>query len=280
MTERFDCHYCRNPLHGKKYVETENRHCCLPCFDKFVANTCAECRRPISSDSKELHYKNRYWHENCFRCSRCYQGLANEQFGTKDDKILCGKCMGRVDARRCYGCHKQIVAGSKSVEYKGNAWHDECFICFQCKQPIASAQFFAKGEDVYCNACYEKKFSKECAHCNKTITSGGVTYQNQPWHSECFVCATCKKQLSGQRFTAHENDIYCVDCYKAFVAKKCAGCKNPITGFGRGTNVVNYEDQCWHEYCFTCKRCSLSLANKRFVKHNSDVYCPDCAKKL
>lgn len=64
----------------------------------------------------------------------------------------------------------------------------------------------------------------------KAITSGGISYQDQPWHSECFVCQTCRKPLAGSRFTSHENHVYCVDCYKTDVAKKCHGCKNPITG--------------------------------------------------
>lgn len=64
----------------------------------------------------------------------------------------------------------------------------------------------------------------------KPITSGGISYQDQPWHSECFVCETCRKPLAGTRFTSHEDHVYCVDCYKTDVAKKCNGCKNPITG--------------------------------------------------
>ncbi|MED6273543.1 Pre-rRNA-processing protein fhl1 [Characodon lateralis] len=114
----------------------------------------------------------------------------------------------------------------------------------------------------------------------KPITSGGISYQDQPWHSECFMCETCRKPLAGTRFTSHEDHVYCVDCYKTDVAKKCHGCKNPITGFGHGTNVVNYEGYSWHEYCFSCKKCSLSLANKRFVLNGEQIYCPDCAKKL
>lgn len=51
-------------------------------------------------------------------------------------------------------------------------------------------------------------------------------------------------------------------------------------GFGHGTNVVNYEGYSWHEYCFNCKKCSLSLANKRFVIKADNIYCPDCAKKV
>ncbi|XP_028671614.1 four and a half LIM domains protein 1a isoform X1 [Erpetoichthys calabaricus] len=280
MTDRFDCHYCRDSLYGKKYIKKDEKHCCLRCFDKFCANTCAECRRPIGSDAKELHYKNRYWHEDCFRCSKCYKPLANEQFAAKDDKILCSKCSSRVDSSRCHACYKPILPGTQNVEYKGNAWHEECFTCYQCKKPIGSESFLTKGDDIYCAVCHEKKFAKHCVHCKQAITSGGISYQDQPWHGECFICNTCKKPLAGQRFTAHEGNMYCVDCYKTSVAKKCSGCNNPITGFGRGTNVVNYEGNSWHEYCFTCKKCSLSLANKRFVCHNDNIYCPDCAKKL
>lgn len=52
MSDRFDCHYCRDSLHGKKYVQKDGRHCCVKCFEKFCANTCTECRKPIGADSK------------------------------------------------------------------------------------------------------------------------------------------------------------------------------------------------------------------------------------
>ncbi|GAB1302798.1 Four and a half LIM domains protein 1 [Apodemus speciosus] len=254
MSEKFDCHYCRDPLQGKKYVQKDGRHCCLKCFDKFCANTCVECRKPISADAKEVHYKNRYWHDTCFRCAKCLHPLASETFVSKDGKILCNKCATREDSPRCKGCFKAIVAGDQNVEYKGTIWHKDCFTCSNCKQVIGTGSFFPKGEDFYCVTCHETKFAKHCVKCNK--------------------------KLAGQRFTAVEDQYYCVDCYKNFVAKKCAGCKNPITGFGKGSSVVAYEGQSWHDYCFHCKKCSVNLANKRFVFHNEQVYCPDCAKKL
>ncbi|XP_071314610.1 four and a half LIM domains protein 1a isoform X1 [Trachinotus anak] len=281
MTDRFDCYYCRDNLHGKKYVKKDEKHVCTKCFDKLCANTCAECKRPIGADSKELHHKNRHWHEDCFRCAKCYKPLASEPFSARDDgKIMCGKCGSREDGNRCQACYKVVMPGSKNVEYKKKVWHEECFTCFECKQPIRTQSFLAKGDDIYCASCNDKKFSKQCFHCKQAITSGGISYQDQPWHSECFVCRTCRKSLAGTRFTSHENNVYCVDCYKTDVAKKCHGCKNPITGFGHGTNVVNYEGYSWHEYCFNCKKCSLSLANKRFVINGDHIYCPDCAKKL
>lgn len=52
------------------------------------------------------------------------------------------------------------------------------------------------------------------------------------------------------------------------------------TGFGKATNVVNYEGGSWHDYCFNCKKCSFNLADKRFVARSGDIYCSDCSKKL
>ncbi|KAF5880025.1 four and a half LIM domains protein 1-like, partial [Clarias magur] len=229
MSDRFACFYCRDDLNGKKYVQKDDKPVCVRCFDKFCANNCAECRRPIGTDSKELHYKGRYWHSDCFRCSKCYKNLAKESFSVKDDRILCGNCSSREDAPRCHACYKPILAGAESVEYKGNTFHDGCFTCYKCKQPIGSESFITKNENVYCSSCHESKFAKHCTACRKPITGGGVNYQDQPWHSECLVCVVCVKPLAGTRFTSEKEKLYCVDCYKTHVAKKCSGCQNPIT---------------------------------------------------
>ncbi|XP_030648471.1 four and a half LIM domains protein 1b [Chanos chanos] len=280
MSDRFDCFYCRDDLSGKKYLKKDQKPVCVRCFDKFCANTCAECRRTIGTESKELHYKGRYWHDYCFRCSKCYKSLAGEAFSAKDDKVLCGYCSSREDAPRCHACYKQILSGSESVEYKGNSFHEECFTCYECKRPIRSSTFLTKDGNVYCNPCHERKFAKQCAGCKQIITSGLVSYQNKPWHAECFVCFFCRKRLAGVRFTSHEERVYCVDCYEKNVAEKCSKCQKPITGFGSATNVVNYAGNSWHEYCFNCERCSKNLTDKRFVADKGDIYCPDCAKKL
>ena len=52
MADRFDCFYCREDLGGKKYIKKDDKPVCVRCFDKFCANTCTECRRPIGTDSK------------------------------------------------------------------------------------------------------------------------------------------------------------------------------------------------------------------------------------
>lgn len=142
MADSAQCFYCREDLGGKRFVRNEGRPVCVRCHTKFCANSCAECRRPISVETKvphraaccvvcrrvvpvfshlpkenlclpqELSHKGRYWHEECFRCVKCYKPLAKEPFSTKDDRIMCGKCCSREDAPRCHGCYKAILAGT------------------------------------------------------------------------------------------------------------------------------------------------------------------------
>lgn len=69
------------------------------------------------------------------------------------------------------------------------------------------------------------------------ITSGGVTYKNEPWHRECFTCTHCNTSLAGQRFTSRDEKPYCADCFGELFAKRCTACSKPITGLLR--SIIN-----------------------------------------
>ncbi len=61
--------------------------------------------------------------------------------------------------------------GSKNVEYKHKVWHEECFICFECKQPIHTQSFLTKGDDMYCTACHEKKLPRTVSAAKRSVNS-------------------------------------------------------------------------------------------------------------
>jgi len=62
------------------------------------------------------------------------------------------------------------------------------------------------------------------------IGKGGIVYNNNPWHRDCFCCSHCQRVLGRERFTSVEDRPYCVDCYGQLFAKKCSTCTKPITG--------------------------------------------------
>ncbi|XP_069879586.1 four and a half LIM domains protein 1-like isoform X2 [Dipodomys merriami] len=170
MDDKYHCHHCKESLQGKKYVEKENQSYCVKCFDKFYANTCVECHLPIGADTKEVHYKGRFWHDTCFRCSKCSHTLASESFMAKDNNILCNNCAASTEETpKCKGCSKPFVAGDQNMQYKGSYWHKDCFICSNCKKIIGTDSFFAKGQEIYCATCHTAKFSKQCVKCAKGL---------------------------------------------------------------------------------------------------------------
>lgn len=279
MTDRFDCHHCNESLYGKKYILKEENPHCVACFEELYANTCEECGTPIGCDCKDLSYKDRHWHEGCFHCSRCGNSLVDKPFAAKEEQLLCTDCYSNEYSSKCQECKKTIMPGTRKMEYKGSSWHETCFTCQRCQQPIGTKSFIPKENQNFCVPCYEKQYALQCVQCKKPITTGGVTYREQPWHKECFVCTACKKQLSGQRFTARDDFPYCLTCFCDLYAKKCAGCTNPISGLG-GTKYISFEERQWHNDCFNCKKCSLSLVGRGFLTERDDILCPDCGKDI
>lgn len=228
---------------------------------------------------QDLSYKDRHWHEACFHCSRCRGSLVDKPFAAKEDQLLCTDCYSQEYSSRCQECKKSIMPGTRKMEYKGSSWHETCFICHRCQQPIGTKSFIPKDSENFCVPCYERQYALQCVQCKKPITTGGVTYREQPWHRECFVCTACKKPLSGQRFTSRDEFAYCLGCFCDLYAKKCAGCANPISGLG-GTKYISFEERQWHNDCFNCKKCSLSLVGRGFLTERDDILCPDCGKDI
>jgi len=66
--EQFLCSSCNRNLSGSRYILKDERPYCIKCYEDRYANTCEECRKKkkIGTDSKDLSYKDRHWHEKCF----------------------------------------------------------------------------------------------------------------------------------------------------------------------------------------------------------------------
>ncbi|CAD5206947.1 unnamed protein product [Bursaphelenchus okinawaensis] len=276
-SDHFCCWQCDVTLTGQRYILRDEHPYCIKCYEEVFANTCDECSKAIGIDSKDLSYKDKHWHEECFLCSMCRFSLVDQPFGSKNEKIFCSNCYDQAFATRCDGCNEIFRAGMKKMEYKGKQWHDKCFCCAMCKTPIGTRSFIPKNDEVFCSNCYEEKFATRCCKCKKVINSGGVTYKNEPWHRECFCCTNCDASLAGQRFTSKDDKPYCANCYGELFAKRCSACVKPITGIG-GAKFISFEDRHWHNDCFICAQCTASLVGKGFITDGADILCPECAK--
>ncbi|KAI2663380.1 Four and a half LIM domains protein 2 [Labeo rohita] len=249
MTERYDCHYCKESLFGKKYVLRDENPYCVKCYESLYSNTLShymvispdeEAVTSLEDRPGDLSYKDRHWHDDCFHCFKCHRSLVDKPFSTKDEQLLCTECYSNEYSSKCFECKKTIMPGSRKMEHKGNSWHETCFTCQRCQQPIGTKSFIPKDNSNYCVACYEKQFALQCVHCKKPITTGGVTYHDQPWHKDCFLCTGC---LGGSKY-------------------------------------ISFEERQWHNDCFNCKKCLVSLVGRGFLTERDDILCPDCGKDI
>ena len=157
----------------------------------------------------------------------------------------------------------------KKFEFRGKQWHEECFGCGVCRQPIGNKRFIPRDNEFVCVPCYEEQFAQRCAKCNgvriytlckktlmtlkkcppffiksrpisyyvmQVINKGGITYKSIPFHRDCFMCTNCQKILAGEKFTSREDQPFCADCFGELFAKKCCRCTKPITG--KCTDIV------------------------------------------
>lgn len=60
-----------------------------------------------------------------------------------------------------------LVTGTRKMEYKGSSWHETCFVCHHCQQPIGTKSFIPKDEQNFCVPCYEKQYALPCVQCKK-----------------------------------------------------------------------------------------------------------------
>ncbi|XP_064595087.1 four and a half LIM domains protein 2-like isoform X2 [Liolophura sinensis] len=275
--EHLCCWKCDKRLVACRYIVKEEHPYCIPCYQELFAHNCEECKKPIGPDYKDLSYKDRHWHELCFKCSECQNSLVDQPFASKNDQIYCAECHDNKFAGRCDGCSGPFRGGMKKFEYKGKQWHEECFCCMVCKEPIRNKSFIPREGEVVCVPCYEEQYAQRCTKCEGVINKGGVAYKNTPWHRECFTCTNCDLQLAGEKFTSVEEKPYCAKCYAELFAKKCCRCSDAITGFG-GTKYISFEERHWHSDCFVCYKCETSMVGRGFLMNEGDIVCPQCGR--
>lgn len=59
------------------------------------------------------------------------------------------------------------LTGTRKMEYKGSSWHETCFICHRCQQPIGTKSFIPKDGQNFCVPCYERQYALQCVQCKK-----------------------------------------------------------------------------------------------------------------
>jgi len=282
------CKGCDTSLSGgAKYLIQDKNEYCIECFESKFCFNCKACGKLIEATAKDISYKQDHFHEGCFCCYECSTLLVRQTFAYlpmedgEDPRYVCSDCYTETYATHCDHCHLIIPPGSKKVEYQGGIFHDKCFTCKLCRDPIGRQPFVNRNNELYCQVCFENSIAERCYVCQQTISGDGIMYRGSPWHKRCFRCNGCKRDLTNQQFTSHNQQPYCTECYLETFAKICESCKKIINTL-EGEKMITFDDKQWHMGCFNCWACNAKLggSDKGFAVHEGHTYCPNCAVEL
>ncbi|KAH1166397.1 PDZ and LIM domain protein 7 isoform X6 [Mauremys mutica] len=168
----------------------------------------------------------------------------------------------------CYQCNK-VIRGRYLVAL-GHYYHPEEFMCCQCRKVLDEGGFFEEKGSVFCPKCYDMRYAPSCAKCKKRIGGEIMHALKMTWHVQCFTCAACRTPIRNRAFYMEEGQPYCERDYEKMFGTKCRGCDFKIDAGDRFLEALGFS---WHDTCFVCAICQVSLEGKTFYSKKDKPLC-------
>ncbi|XP_030006133.1 PDZ and LIM domain protein 5b isoform X2 [Sphaeramia orbicularis] len=168
----------------------------------------------------------------------------------------------------CNKCNS-VIRGPFLVAM-GMSWHPEEFNCSHCHSSLADRGFVEERGQVYCERCYEDFLAPTCFHCQHKILGEVMNALKQTWHVSCFVCAACQQPIRGNMFHMEDGKPYCETDYYQLFGTNCHGCDFPIEAGDKFLEALGFT---WHDTCFVCAVCTVSLEGQPFFSKKDKPLC-------
>ncbi|KAJ9199181.1 hypothetical protein DTO164E3_4885 [Paecilomyces variotii] len=140
--------------------------------------------------------------------------------------------------KRCRGCD-QIITGKSVSSADGRLtgrYHKTCFVCYTCRAPFQTADFYVLDDHPYCAQHYHELNGSLCATCNTGIEgqyletnerAGRGSSDRPKFHPDCLKCRTCRIVLRGEYFEWNGH-VYCErDARRAAASTPLPGRRRP-----------------------------------------------------
>jgi LIM domain-containing protein/protein DA1 len=118
-----------------------------------------------------------------------------------------------------------------------------------------------------------------CKHCGQPIWGSYINALGATWHPEHFLCAACHKLMGGTRFNLHEGAPYHPECFRQWIAPRCAYCGKPLVSEYLvdhwGTEFCK-EHKGKYPACSFCGRLVPPQQQEQGVRDSGSVRCPSC----
>ncbi|XP_059048356.1 PDZ and LIM domain protein Zasp isoform X2 [Achroia grisella] len=171
---------------------------------------CHKCDKAITR-GPFITALGRIWCPEHFVCvnATCRRHLQDIGFVEENGQLYCEYCFEQYIAPACDKCHAKIKGDCLNAI--GKHFHPECFNCVYCGKLFGNNPFFLEDGLPYCEADWNELFTTKCFACGFPVEAGDrwVEALNNNYHSQCFNCTVCKKNLEGQSFFAKGGRPFC-----------------------------------------------------------------------
>ncbi|XP_051156750.1 PDZ and LIM domain protein Zasp isoform X8 [Leptopilina boulardi] len=170
---------------------------------------CARCNNYVRGPF--ITALGQIWCPEHFVCGnvQCNRGLQDIGFVEEKGQLYCEYCFEKYIAPPCDKCGGKIKGDCLNAV--GKHFHPECFNCSHCGKLFGNSPFFLEEGLPYCENDWNNLFTTKCYACGFPVEAGDrwVEALNNNYHSQCFNCTMCKKNLEGQSFYAKGGRPFC-----------------------------------------------------------------------
>jgi len=113
-----------------------------------------------------------------------------------------------------------------------------------------------------------------------------VRTNSAAFHTACFTCIVCNKDLSHDQFILDDQkQIFCSEDYAKKKAYRCTTCRKPIVPTEGQTKAPRLRamGKDYHPDCFKCEDCGLVLdarqKGRECYPHKNHIFCLKCNRK-
>ncbi|CAF0721545.1 unnamed protein product [Didymodactylos carnosus] len=175
---------------------------------------------------------------------------------------------------RCANCSKLFVNGDTKSRYNNIEYHQHCFVCNTCNQPIKHSFYTLSDNEYRCSDCQQRLIPTiTCSVCNELIDGSYVQYKDKNLHGSCFCCEGCQQSLANISYVENNEKPYCVDCHMEQFAKLCAICQRP---FAPGAQSRKFQNKSYHIECFYCGK--IIFGQNYETDEEQQRICQTCAE--
>lgn len=179
-------------------------------IENDVYPMCVKCDKEIRR-GPFITALGKNWCPDHFKCvnAQCRRPLADIGFVEEKGELYCEYCFEKYLAPTCDKCNTKVKGDCLNAV--GKHFHPECFLCAYCGKMFGNNPFFLEDGLPYCEDDWNELFTTKCFACGFPIEAGDrwVEALSNNYHSQCFNCTNCKKNLEGQSFYAKGGRPFC-----------------------------------------------------------------------